>query len=1108
MTCTVFKNELEFEPALVKQLEHQGWKKYGSGYLSKENLITHWKDIISQRNSTVLKNNPLTDEEMKQVIRQINDCKTALDIHALLLGKSVYITRDNQQIRLNIFNPYANEDSTIFEVIEQPELNTDRKILHSERRGDIELLINGMPLVHIELKNEISNAINEAEDQIHTYLNTGMFDNGYFSLVQLFVVMSPQETRYFAKPNKDEIDKPEYSPVFHFHWAYNNNDIDPQKNNRPINDGGSNQGEYISIAQTLLSPDVIFKLVGLYMIADKSDRTLKVLRSYQYYAVEKILHTLQDHCWDNRDPQNQLGGFIWHTTGSGKTMTSFKVASLISQAEYTRQDSTNKRVKYSYADKVIFLMDRIELGDQSLSAFQNFVDGLTPEEAKSKVSGVKSTQDLAKKIVQDDPRIIVTSIQKMSNINTKYTDPSTSNDSDDLDKPHSISLSNQKTLDQKRIVFIIDECHRSTFGTMLGHIKNAFPRAVFFGFTGTPIKEVNQKNKNTTTSLFGNELHRYTITDGLRDRNVLGFDPYYFKPDDKLKEYIALKEVGFESEKDYRDKASLQEMNRFHEIMALDWPEESIGDDGKKHNGIEHYLKKNHYYEQPLYREKVVQDIYDTFKQYNCDEINKRRYSAIFATSSIPEAIEYYYLFKEKVDKNDAGSETDDLSTVAVLFDPSENWSNSEKDRGKSTTDKRDAVESILKHYGTTFFNDEDYFINLKDPFDGMKADISARLAHKNNYADSSENKPLDLLIVVDQMLTGFDSKWIRTLYLDKIMTYEGLIQAFSRTNRVFDGKKHGIIKCYREPYTMEKNVEEAFALYAGGDQKMIFVPRLEENYQHMRDCYERIEPLLNRKSDGSIDWNHLPSSPERCEVFAEEFTQLQSYYQAAQPQGFKWNDCEKVAGFNQKQYTALTQRYRDFRNNQNRETQTDGSHSYDASGIDYITTKGNSINYKYLEDLIIQQRTKREDQQDLQREFDDALAQLPEYIQEAIKEISEHYDSYTGITLKEKLSEYFQKQTNKLLDNIVRELGCDKALLKTCLDYGLTKETIDNELIFDELVTSCELSTLKEYRKKCGWNRGLPTTLARQLLKHYILHPDFDINDIEGVKQILNNKD
>lgn len=1110
MVSQYFKIEKEFESFLVEKLEKQGWEKYGSGYPDEKKLIAHWKDIISQRNSDVLKNVPLTDNEMRQIIGQINNCKTALDIHTLLLGESVYITRNNQSVRLNLFNPYANEDSTVFEVIEQPQLKIEPK----EYRGDIELLINGMPLVHIELKNETGNVIEKAESQVHDYLHWGCFDNGYFSLIQLFVVMTPQETLYFAKPNKDEIDAEDYNSVFHFHWTHDNDD-DPQENNRPINDGKNNKGECVSIVQTLLSPDVIFKLVGLYMIADKSDGTLKVLRSYQYYAIEKILKTLQNHCWDDTDPQNQLGGFIWHTTGSGKTMTSFKAASLISQAEYTRQDSKKTAKKYSYADKIIFLMDRTELGNQSLSAFQSFVDGLTPEEAKSRVSGTTSTRDLARKIVQNEPRIIVTSIQKMYRINTSHTDLSLStnsdNDSNENDKLYVISPSDQKNFDQKRIVFIIDECHRSTFGMMLSHIKSSFPRAVFFGFTGTPIKEVNQKNRNTTTSLFGNELHRYTITDGLRDNNVLGFDPYYFKPDDSLKKIVALKEIGFTTEEDFWSRASAKERNRFNELIALDWPEKSIGDDDKEHNGIENYLKNNNYYDESSYRERVVQSIYDNFTQYNYDCDSERRYSAIFATSSIFDAIEYYDLFKKKIADHKKNADHG-LVTVTALFDPSSSYD-------KNTIRKADAITHIMKDYGKTFFDDDTHFMpkDQKDAsqkgsydYDGFKADISARLAHKNVYANPSTTTYLDLLIVVDQMLTGFDSKWIRTLYLDKVLTYEGLIQAFSRTNRVLDGKQHGTIICYREPYTMEKNVAEAFDLYAGGDSKMVFVPHLEENCEKMRDIYSYIETLFNRNSNGNIDWNHLPASPEKREEFAKAFRELRSCYQAVQPQGFNWSTNESVIGFNLDQYKILTARYGDLPDSSdghNIKALTDNLHTYDASDINYAIQKGSSINYKYLQSLIEAHLAQQEDQQEWQQKFNNALAKFPESIQEAIKEICEHYSSYKGDTLEVKLEDYFQKQANQSLDNIVNALGCDKTLLQACLNCGLTQKTIKEDQNFDKLVQSCESSSaLKEYLKKCEWKGLLLRTPVRQLLKHYILHPDFDINNIQEAKQILNS--
>ena len=295
---------------------------------------------------------------------------------------------------------------------------------------------------------------------------------------------------YFANPGPDG----KFNSDFFFHWADFNND--------PIND-------WQMIASTLLSIPMAHQLIGFYTVADDADGILKVMRSYQYYAANKISDRVAKNDWE---AGNQLGGYIWHTTGSGKTMTSFKSAQLIA----TSKD----------ADKVIFLMDRIELGTQSLKEYRAFADN------EDEVQETEDTIALIGKLKSTDPKdtLIVSSIQKMSNIKDDAAGRLRSKDLEDMKS--------------RRLVFIIDECHRSTFGEMLITIKRTFPNALFFGFTGTPVFQENEQALSTTADIFGNELHRYSIADGIRDKNVLGFDPsmVIVYPDKKLRQAVALQE--------------------------------------------------------------------------------------------------------------------------------------------------------------------------------------------------------------------------------------------------------------------------------------------------------------------------------------------------------------------------------------------------------------------------------------------------------------------------------------------------------------------------------------------------------------------------------------
>jgi len=523
-------------------------------------------------------------------------------------------------------------------------------------------------------------------------------------LVQVFVAIYPDETVYFANPGPDG----KFNKDFFFHWA--------DFNNEPINN-------WKDIASILLSIPMAHQLIGFYTVPDGSDGVLKVMRSYQYNAANAISDKVAKTDWKSK---HALGGYIWHTTGSGKTMTSFKSAQLIANSKD--------------ADKVIFLMDRIELGTQSLKEYRGFSDD------NEAVQATENTSVLVTKLKSNDPAntLIVTSIQKMSNINKEVG---------------GLKAKDIEIMNKKRIVFIVDEAHRSTFGDMLIDIKNTFTSAIFFGFTGTPILEENQKKLNTTSTVFGDELHRYSIADGIRDKNVLGFDPYKILTykDIDLRRVIALEKAKAEDETEaLSDPKKKVIFNKFMNDVKM-----AGYKDGTDNyiNGIEDYLPTSQY-ERVEHQKKVVEDILENWLVLS--QANK--FHAIFATSSINEAIDYYRLIKRLKPE----------LKITALFDP-----NIENEGGAAF--KEDGLVEILEDYNSRY--EQDYTLATHGKF---KKDIASRLAHKEPYLriENNPEKQIDILIVVNQMLTGFDSKWINTLYLDKLIEYENIIQAFSRTNR------------------------------------------------------------------------------------------------------------------------------------------------------------------------------------------------------------------------------------------------------------------------------------------------------------------------------------
>ena len=453
-----FDKEKDFEEALIKALQRNGWEQNVIRHPTEEDLLKNWANILYENNQGIDRLNkiPLNAEEMNDILKQVQDARTPQALNGFINGKTISIKRKNPEDTLH----YGKEVSlklydrmeiaagqSRYQIVQQPEFSRKCPVLQ-DRRGDLMLLINGMPVFHIELKKS-GIPVSEACHQIEKYAHEGIF-TGLFSLVQIFVAMNPEEMLYFANPGPEA----RFNPDFYFHWA--------DFNNEPVND-------WKKLTQCFLNIPMAHQLIGFYTVADSSDGVLKVMRSYQYYAANKISDRVARQDWRSG---SQLGGYIWHTTGSGKTMTSFKSAQLIANSKD--------------ADKVVFLMDRIELGTQSLKEYRAFADNADD------VQGTEDTVALISKLKSNNPKdtLIVSSIQKMSNIHEGETGKLVAKD-----------LERMKS---KRIVFIIDECHRSTFGDMLSTIKATFPNALFFGFTGTPVFTENERML-TTADIFGNE---------------------------------------------------------------------------------------------------------------------------------------------------------------------------------------------------------------------------------------------------------------------------------------------------------------------------------------------------------------------------------------------------------------------------------------------------------------------------------------------------------------------------------------------------------------------------------------------------------------------------
>ena len=1000
-----FDDELKFEKALVDLLRTEcGWEKEIIKYPTEEDLIKNWANILFENNKEkyILNNCPLTESEMYQIITQVSALKNPVALNKFINGKTVSIVRDNKDDEINYGKSVSLKiydrleiagGKSKYQIVEQPKFTTNNSI-YPTRRGDLLLLINGMPLFHIELKKS-GIPISQATTQIEKYMKNGVF-TGIFSLIQVFVAMNPEESVYFANPGIDGVFKPE----FFFHWEDFNNVV--------VN-------EWQKFTKKVLSIPMAHEIVGFYTVADNTDGVLKVLRSYQFEAASRIADKVATSHWTKAE---QNGGYIWHTTGSGKTMTSFKAAQLIANS--------------GDADKVVFLLDRIELGDQSFRDYKNFAD------PTMEIQDTENTEQLINKLKSNnvDDTLIVTSIQKMSRIKEKESS-----------KAHDIEV-----IRKKHIVFIVDECHRSQMGKMHQDIKDLFPNAMYFGFTGTPeIKEIGDIAEDNiyTSDIFGDEIHRYTLYHGIRDKNVLKFDPIMVNTFDEkeLRVTIALekchKKTIEEALKDNNSKETfLYYMNHGNKKCPM--------------TEIERELS-NAQYQTEEHENAVVKNIIDNWIIRSVDS----KFHALLATSSIPEAISYYKIFK-KYDSN---------LKITAVFDPSD-------DNSDISIEKIDGITEILKDYNKMF--KKEYNIGQYASF---KKDVCLRLAHKKQYI-SIENKPeeqINIVIVVDQLLTGFDSKWINTLYMDKEQERKNLIQSISRTNRLYGPEKpHGTVIFYRRPYTMIEKLHYAVELYAGEEEFGIYVNKLDKNLLKINYFFNEIKGLFLSASIYEFEKNADDVIWKR--KFAKLFMEMNHFIDSAKIQGFRWNilkydfydeNAEKYSvnlEFDEKIYLILVQRYKELFMKKGK---NDPDLPYDIS-THIIEIQTDAIDDEYMNSRFnIYLRSLNDGDEKAKEkalnELHKTFAVLNSIEQRYAKIFLHQVESGEIIvdnskSFHEYITELHVKYNNDYIHKISNGFGVNEEKFRKLILAGATDKNINVYGRYDDLMDSIDINKAKEY--------------------------------------------
>lgn len=705
MISKEFTTELEFEQTVIDYLGKIGGVKqweYKPEIKTTQQLWENFRDIINKNNFSALKRE-LSETEFGQIKRIIEKLDTPFKAGQFLYGMNgvsqVSILKDDgESVILTIFDQsQVGGGNTVYQVVNQIERP---KIVDGKpnRRFDITLLINGLPIIQMELKNTM-HSTKEALNQMHQYIVEKQY-TGIYSTLQILIAMTPNDVRYMAASTAKQ-----FNTAFSFNWQ-NEDDALPVRS-------------WKSFADKVLSIPMAHDLATRYMILDgtRTKESIKVMRPYQVYATKRVIEKVRQYNFNFGDGRL---GYIWHTTGSGKTITSFKTAWLAS--------------RLSNIHKVVFLVDRIALTNQTVDAYQAY----DPESSSNVKSGVISEtaniSDLHNKLKgSGDKKIIVTSIQKMSRYVTR----------------------NSFKAIKQNILFIVDEAHRSTGNasdsdSMLNNIRKAFPNAAWIGYTGTPKFPI-------TKEIFGELLHSYTIKEAIADKNVLGFN-------------VEFKET----------------------IKAPDNPSEEDIDDN---------IKGSIYDTSPEHVELVVKDIFNNWNKRS----NNRKYNGLFTVhvggnkASTPRAMEYF----DKFNEFNAKRAKEERLKVAISF--SGDTSNGDNQLATNENLTR-AIQQYNQLFGTVF----DMATQKQ-----YTEDITRRL---NKSID--DGNYLDLVIVVDQLLTGFDAPELNTLYIDRTLKGANLIQAYSRTNRMHRliDKPWGNVINYRWPVQNEYEMNKAFYIYSNRD--------------------------------------------------------------------------------------------------------------------------------------------------------------------------------------------------------------------------------------------------------------------------------------------------
>jgi type I restriction enzyme R subunit len=869
--------ESNIEKSLINQLTLgvSQWT-YRPDIKNTEQLWANFRTKLNQNNIGVLRGQEIADLEMEQIKAYMAEQGASTYKAALWLAgehgiAQIPLVREDASLGTVSLMALNNREvaggHSSYEVINQfSPSDADR-----DRRFDVSLLVNGIPLVHIELKNQ-DHPYMDAFRQIQKYCREGQFC-GLFSFVQMFVVSNGTDTKYIASNINGEMGE-----KFLTSWV--------DEENKRVNG-------YLDFAKAALNVPMAHLMVGKYSVIDEANRRQILLRPYQIHAITKVREA----------SRKNNSGYVWHTTGSGKTLTSYTV--------------TKNLLDIPSIDKTIFLIDRKDLDKQTSDDFRSYAYNDDID-----IDKTENTRDLEKKLLSNTRVAIVTTIQKLQNIIRKYS-------SDSLD---ATALKKKNNLRNKRIAFVVDECHRTVSPQTKKELDDFFGEpgrpSLWFGFTGTPIFAENKREAlgnlaRTTEELYGPILHKYTIKEAIHDGAVLGFQ---IQSMGKGKE--SLQEIALQNNLETQDKlADMSETDL--EKLVLRRCEASNQD----------------LYNNPTHREKVVDYILNRSSgKFNINAGAGNTFEAMLTCSSIKEAQAYYKLFKEfknrgKI-KEGILSKLPDFPKVAITYTVGEN------EDGAQVNQKE--MAEALKDYKEMFPKAPADISDLN----AYNADLNKRLARKESRYRRREEQ-LDLVIVVDRLLTGFDAPCLSTIFLDRPpMKPQHLIQAFSRTNRIFNAtKRYGQVVTLQYPLEYSKKIDEALLLYSNGGASEVSAPAWKTIKHDLKQAAQELKALTISSED--ID-ESSPESIEKIKLFVRAFQKVDRLLSSAQVYDeFEDEEERNSLGITVQKLQSMAGLYQNAHEKIKKEGGDDPNPLMLDLDYELEAVKSFEVNYNYLMNLI-----------------------------------------------------------------------------------------------------------------------------------------------------------